>query len=651
MKKYYSIFVLAAAAVAAFSCTKEVAEVETPATDGIAVTITTGADTKTSLSSSKTISWYDGDAIGVSDGTSSNVSFPEINIGDDDIQKVATFKGTVDAAGTYYAYFPYSSLGVSAGVASVNLPATQELRRYWAIDPAADLLVSKSFDVSDVNPSVNDLVFKRLGAFVNFIFVDKTTGTVLGSEHITWLSVTADTPLAGVVGIDVTGAALTGILSAPSNTIEANIAAGNDFANASGYVLGVYPQTLAKDSHLTIQARVGSYIVKKTVTLPNAVDLKAGSITTIKVEFGNSEKVIQRLWGKYPVAEETPWTSEYSSTYDFIQGNDRTMAADNEYVYFAAANDSQKGIMAVSLTDPSVTKAVDMTGVSGGYFETACVRTIYNPDNDKYILLAGSLAYKDEAHDTFIVYAWKDGIDAAPTKIISWATTAWGATRRVGDFFTVVGDWKKGEIWARRNADGAQTFRWTITNGTLGEVQGVVAGYGGSYGMGSVYKYNLASNQFIVVTPTIGRFYSYNESFEVDSGGIDWAGIDNSVMACKFGITPFEFNGNKYIAYVKEGAYDNSSDNKCARIKIIKDKGDASQFMASLEADEVVYEFPIQNSNNAVTEDQFNEVYFPGKPSKATQFMGNCSVIVTPSCVYLVGHLYNVGVSVFKLFQ
>lgn len=370
---------------------------------------------------------------------------------------------------------------------------------------------------------------------------------------------------------------------------------------------------------------------------------------------GESEKVltVERLWGKYPVAAGKAWTTDYSETASYIVGNDRTMAADDQYVYVAAAGASTKGVLAINLEDPSQTKNVNMTGVEGGFFATACVRTIYNPSTSKYILLVGSLAHDSDCN--FNVYAWKDGIDQAPTKIISWNTNN-GNPRRIGDFFTVSGDWSNGEIWVRLNASGAvsTSFKWNITNGeVVGSVIGGQMGYAGAAGMGSIYKYNVAAKQALLVTPTIGRFFNYadNEGWlNVNHDGVNWAGIDNSVMARKFGITPFEFNGKKYIAYVKKGMYDNSGNAARARVKIIEDQGSAETFLASMEADKVLYEFPIQNKNNATTAAEFNEVYYTDNPSIAGQEMANCSVVPGKECVYIVGHLFNVGVSVFKMY-
>lgn len=370
-----------------------------------------------------------------------------------------------------------------------------------------------------------------------------------------------------------------------------------------------------------------------------------------EIPAGPKVLTVERVWGKYPVGLGQAWTTEFSSTAPYIVGNDRTMAMDEDYIYVAAASASTKGILAISIADPSVVKNVNMEGVEGGFFATACVRTIYNPTTQKHILLVGSLANDSDCN--FNIYAYKDGIDAAPTKILNWNTNN-GSPRRIGDFFNVSGDWSKGEIWARINeAEKAVTFKWDITDGVLGTVMGGSMGYAGSAGMGSIYKYNVDAKQALVVTPNIGRFYNYadNEGWlNVNSAGVDWAGIDNSVMARKFGITPFEFDGKKYIAYVKKGKYDDSANAARARLKIIEDQGSAETFLASMEADNVLYEFPIQNSNNATTADEFNEVYYVDNPSFAGQEMANCKVVVKEDGVYIAAHLFNVGVSLFKMY-
>ena len=261
------------------------------------------------------------------------------------------------------------------------------------------------------------------------------------------------------------------------------------------------------------------------------------------------------------------------------------------------------------------------------------------------------MGYASEAKTdwTFNVYAYTNGIDAAPTKVISWNANG----RRVGDFFNVVGDWSKGEIWARSNGT-THAFMWPITNGTVGGVQGTdKMGYDGAKGMGQIYKYDVDSKQTLLITPTIGRFFSYKDSegwIDMNQGGIDWARSDNSAFAKLFGIKPFEFGGKKYIAYVRK------LDARRSKLEIIEDKGSAANFQASIEENTVqnryIFARPVQNKNdNAKTDEEFRAILDAGDGSIANQEMSNCSVVPVEDGVLIVAHHYRVGVVVFKMTQ
>ncbi len=358
------------------------------------------------------------------------------------------------------------------------------------------------------------------------------------------------------------------------------------------------------------------------------------------------ELTIQRVWGKYPMGPGSPWTDMFTQAGSFVKGNDRAVAADEEYVYVASANAKTFGVAAISIADPTQVKEVNMTGVEGGYFPTACVRTIKNPATGKYILLVGSMAMDND--DMFNVYAYEKGPDAAPTKLLSWKTNG----RRFGDMFSVAGDWANGELWLRINGEASTTIFWKITDGKIssGAIGGGV-GYGASYGMGAVYKYSVEASQFLLETPNVGLCYDYKASTWIESSaGVVWDKKDQSVMCRKFGVTPFTFNGVKYIAYTQMGKYTDPKNAARARVKIIADQGSAETFRASIEADDVVYECPIQNGNDkAATAAEFDEVLYLDNPSFAGQVLGSCSVVEMEEAVYIVSHLYNVGVSVFKM--
>ena len=283
MRQTIKFVVLAAAAAAAsLSCTKEI----TPAAESglIEVTIVAGVGTKTAIQdgTDKTMVWKDGDAIGVSDGTA-NVKFDETDV--TGVSASATFSGTVPAAGQYYAYYPYSA----AGASGISIPADQTVSSVYSFDPAADLLVSKPFTVSGTSVTVNDLEFKRLGAFIKVIALDGTTGSVLSGKTFSSMSITAASDLVGTVAIDL-GAQALGSVSEGSKTVTANLPADSYSVGSEGGVFfGILPQSFASGATLEIKAVTSGVPLAKTVTLPDAVELKAGRILPLRVTFTDAD--------------------------------------------------------------------------------------------------------------------------------------------------------------------------------------------------------------------------------------------------------------------------------------------------------------------------------------------------------------------------
>ena len=636
MKKVTSILLFAATAAALVSCNKEIEKPETLESDGIKITVVAGnPETKTTLESNgKTVSWNATDKVGFFNHTAGvNVESSAAAI---DGEGKATFTATVPSAGTYYAYYPYSNADDTSYPAgtdgvTVRIPNEQSPTSASTFDPKADVLLSTDFSATgETTPA--DICFKRLGAFLKVSFVDGTTGTVLSGEKAVSVAVQGENNLVGRCRVSKDG--LAGPLSGYKK-VTANYT--TDFALTSDAAyLGIIPQTLAKDSELIITVETAKYKISKTVSLPKDITLVGGNVLPLNITLTDAEvtaKVltVERLWGYYP---NTGWPTS------FVPANaDRGVATDGENVYVTNTTDGT--VVGIKIADQS-TVTVNMTGVDGGFYKTCSAKTIYNPATGKYILLVGSLAYDTDCN--FNVYAWKDGIDQAPTKIISWNTNN-GSPRRVGDFFTVSGDWSNGEIWARINQTGAATtFVWKITEGVAGGVLGGGIGYAGSAGMGSVYKYSIDAPQVMVVTPDIAKFYTCKvEStwINANSDGIEWTdGSDVSAYAKRFGYTPFEFNGKKYIAYLH--MYN------AARgwLTILNDtQGTAEGFMQTIIDNDIYFQGAVQiNKDEASTEVVAGATY-------SENVMANCSVAVMEDHVIIVGHQQNTGLAVFKMYM
>lgn len=296
-----SSFAVLSAAIFVLSCAKEPTVIEPliePQTEvqeeiGIKVTINTGkpeadALTKTEMYGGSPY-WSVGDVIGVSDGTTSNTDF---NTSIAARATTASFSGTVASAGDYYAYYPYTSVGVGLISekygAKFDLPVNQN-PTVTSYDGKADVLVSKLFTVTETTPTVDDLEFTRLGAIVKLVLID--TEHIMTSQHPSMVSMTAESALAGRVLINMQDQCLEDPYYNASNTVTANYTSLTKYEinGTNATYLIVVPQTLAAGSTLTIAASTEGYSIEKNITIPSGgIALEAGKITTLNISLTSS---------------------------------------------------------------------------------------------------------------------------------------------------------------------------------------------------------------------------------------------------------------------------------------------------------------------------------------------------------------------------
>lgn len=320
MKKifYSSIAVLFAAAVAT-SCAKEANVPQTQDENLVAVTLIAGNPeaepaTKTEMVGA-TPKWSVGDKIGVSDGLSSNASFSTAIT---EPSASASFSGNVEV-GSYYAYYPYSSSGVGEVPANsgnfgakVDLPANQNPTA-TSFDGKADLMLSKPFDVTVENPTIDDLQFARLGAVVKVVLVDSES--IMSDQHPSTVSMTASTDLAGRVLVNMKDQCLGAIYYNASKKVTANYTSVTkyeiDGTNATYFI--VVPQTLEAGSTLTIEASTENYSIEKEITIPaGGIKLPAGKVTTLQVNLTGSH-IKASAGAALPFSDDMEWANNGAS--------------------------------------------------------------------------------------------------------------------------------------------------------------------------------------------------------------------------------------------------------------------------------------------------------------------------------------------------
>ena len=423
-----------------------------------------------------------------------------------------------------------------------------------------------------------------------------------------------------------------------------------------GYVLlpiTINTEALAVDT----QVEVNGVMETKKLVKSNwdgyvvPVKLSGMSVDGVKVNNGLTYIVVKglepippqlftRLWGIYATSSTTPWQSTFGVS------DSRNITMDDQYIYIPQTAGGDAVLKAVSITDPSVVKNVNVQGISGGTHTLSCVRMVPNTDpavnGGKDILLATNLTLGDGSHLHY--YAWLNGIDNAPTKFM-----VDDSGRRMGDKFIVLGSWKNGEIYAKDYNTG-NIVRNALVETGVGEwpsADGLAYARGrydysasvldaaGCIGSAYVYPGTPKAGSDVVpgflVTSTSSGHWLANTSGNVFASTAD-LGLG---MTHGYNFFSDAKTGAKYVAYVAlEAAQDKGA------VKVISDFNGTYEGLAGvLQTNKVVFEAPMQDGMDATVV----------SPCPATHSTGDCVVRTVGDKTYMAVMIQNVGISVFVL--
>ena len=412
-----------------------------------------------------------------------------------------------------------------------------------------------------------------------------------------------------------------------------------------GYVL--YPVTInteaLTDENGLVKSNWSGYVVP--------VKLSGMSVDGVKVNNGLTYIVVKglepippqlftRLWGIYATSSTSPWQSTFGIT------DSRNITMDDEYIYIPQNSADAAVLKAVSITDPSVVRNVNVDGIAGGTHLLSCVRMVPNTDpainGGKDILLATNLTLGDGSHLHY--YAWLDGIDNPPTKYM-----VDDSGRRMGDKFIVLGSWKNGEIYAKDYNTG-NIVRNAMVDTGVGEWPGAdgLAYARGRYDysasvldaagcIGSAYVYPGTPKAGSDVIPGFLVTSTSSGHWVANTSGNVFASTADLGLGMTHGYNFFSDakTGAKYVAYVAlEAAQDKGT------VKVISDfNGTYDGLVGVLQTNKVVFEAPIQDGMDATVV----------SPCPATHSTGDCVVREINGETYMAVMIQNVGISVFKM--
>ena len=412
-----------------------------------------------------------------------------------------------------------------------------------------------------------------------------------------------------------------------------------------GYVLlpvTINTEALADETGL-VKRDWDGYVVPVKISGMSVDGVKVKNALTYVVVKGLEPippQLFTRLWGIYATSSTTPWQSVFGIS------DSRNITMDDEYIYIPQNSADAAVLKAVSITDPTVVKNVNVEGIAGGTHVLSCVRMVPNTDpainGGKDILLATNLTLGDGSHLHY--YAWLNGIDNAPTKYM-----VDDSGRRMGDKFIVLGSWKNGEVYAKDYNTGNIVRNAMVETG-VGEWPGAdglayargrmdysasVLDAAGCIGSAYVYPGTPKAGSDIVpgflVTSTASGHWVANTSGNVFASTAD-LGLG---MTHGYNFFSDAKTGAKYVAYVAlEASQEKGS------VKVISDfNGTYDGLAGVLQAQKVVFEAPVQDAMDATVV----------SPCPATHSTGDCVVREINGETYMAVMIQNVGISVFKL--
>lgn len=250
--------------------------------------------------------WSVGDVIGVStDGTTKHAPFT--NDATERAQST-TFTGKIETSDVYYAYYPYTSNGLGEAEgnkgAKIDLPSNQSPTA-TSFDGKADILVSQP-----ISGEITSLKFRRLVGIAKIVLKDNTADNLLNGQHVSSLTMTvSDKNLAGRCIVDLLNYTMYEPYYNGSKSIQATYTAATTYPidGTGASYLCVYPQELAAESTLTIEASTEGYSIKKEITLPSAIKLEAGKITTLNIGLTEEHLTAEAAGLALPFSDDFSW--------------------------------------------------------------------------------------------------------------------------------------------------------------------------------------------------------------------------------------------------------------------------------------------------------------------------------------------------------
>lgn len=272
--------------------------------------------------------------------------------------------------------------------------------------------------------------------------------------------------------------------------------------------------------------------------------LKCGEVTkeeTIKVTTTGISSV-KRVWGHYVAPVSVDNDNWYDGTTVPSAGWERNIAMDDSYVYMPQAGG--KNIYVLSIADGSLVTTLTSDIFQGGTHLVSDAEVVDNGASS--VLLVCNMASGDAA--TLKVYQY-NSIDSEPTVALSYPL---GANIRLGDKFTVEGDWQSGRlIFVDYTASSdRKAYAFNITSGVINatpEILSLGNVIPGQNSIGGIYRYSDSEYLYAGTGAANSVMSVEGNTFEVAYALSDGERFTYPMQDAHF----FTFNDQKYLSYVR----------------------------------------------------------------------------------------------------
>lgn len=331
MKNIFSkIMLLAVAATAFASCAKDAEDTSIDVKEKF-IEVTLKAEKPATVRTEMIDGiphWSIGDAIGVYlDDTNKHYQFTNDS---EEATLTTTFSGQTAVTDKLYPYYPYTSNGAADKGAKVDIPVNQNPTA-TSFDGAADIMIAKPITLDAEGTQLANLEFARVGAIVKIVLKDNTSS--LAAQHISSLTMTAESNLVGRVYLDVINQQLGELYYGQSKSVTATYTEDTQFVvngENAVYVI-VYPQTLSADTTLAFEASTEHYAIAKEITLPNDIALEMGKVTTLNVSLTAEHLTAEESGLALPISDDFAWATGTSG----VTPSGELWSSDYSYIYGA----------------------------------------------------------------------------------------------------------------------------------------------------------------------------------------------------------------------------------------------------------------------------------------------------------------------------